>query len=90
MTLLTDNYYSIKCNAAVDNPLHPTCEMISAGGYNDKVAVVEAALKTGWTEDGGKHRCPTHSQQDIVAPTATARKPRLPKPVVEPTEMTSS
>lgn len=89
MTLLTDNYYSIKCNAAVDNPLHPTCEMISAGGYNDKVAVVEAALKTGWTEDGGKHRCPTHSQQDTVVPTASPRKPRPVKPVVEQNEAPS-
>lgn len=81
MTIQTDSYHALKCDAQIDNLLHPRCETISAGGFNDKTAVLESALKIGWTENGSRHMCPDHSKvSGIVLPPKAERKPRTPKP----------
>lgn len=78
MTLIVDKCYSLRCNAAVDNPLHPQCEMRSPVVYNDEEALSMLAKEGGWTEKGGKHFCPAHPVA-IEVVTKPASKPRAPK-----------
>jgi hypothetical protein len=89
MTVHDDHYYSVGCNARIDNLLTPQCPARSAGGFHDSDSVLKSALVAGWTEIRGKHFCPAHSATVTEAdaePVKPARQRKSSRPeTVDPT-----
>lgn len=85
MTMLSNTFNALRCNAKMSNPIYPQCQMVSDGGYDDPDTVLKNALVAGWSEANGRHYCPAHTQT-AAAPLAdapvrrTRNKPTPPEP----------
>ena len=84
MTLISNTYYALRCNARMSNPIYPTCQAVSDGGYDDSDTVLKNALVAGWSEAHGKHYCPAHTQVETPVDIRSARKPRTKPAPPEP------
>lgn len=85
MTLISNTYFALRCNARMSNPIYPTCQAVSDGGYDDADTVLKNALVAGWSENNGKHYCPAHSPGIVLPPEAKpVRKPRNKPTPAEP------